>query len=72
MIPNGEGWHYISVKKLPALLREITSKHHGDSYCLNSFHSFATKNKLESHKKECENKYFCNVVTPSEDTKIKH
>ena len=28
------------------------------------------KNKLESHKKVCENKDFCNVVMPSEDTKI--
>ena len=35
MIPNGEGWHYIAVKKLPALLRGITSKHQGDFYCLN-------------------------------------
>ena len=26
MTSNGEGWHYITVKKLPALLREITSK----------------------------------------------
>ena len=25
MIPNGEGWHYITVKKLPALLRRIKS-----------------------------------------------
>ena len=62
----------ISVKKLPALLKEIMSNHHGDSYCLNYFHSFATKNKLESCKKECENKDFCHVVMPSEDTKIKH
>ena len=22
MIPNGKGWHYLSVKKLPALLEE--------------------------------------------------
>ena len=29
-----------------------------------------TKNKLESHKKVCENKDFCNVIMPSEDTKI--
>ena len=34
MIPNREGWHYIAVKKLPALLRGITSKHHCDFYCL--------------------------------------
>ena len=27
MIPNIEGWHYVAVKKLSALLRGITSKH---------------------------------------------
>ena len=48
----------------------MTSKHHGDFYCLNCFHSFATKNKLQSHKKVCENKVFFNIVMPSEDTKI--
>ena len=31
---------------------------------------FRTRNKLESCKKVCENKDFCNVVIPSEDTKI--
>ena len=55
MISNGEGqWHYLAVKKLSALLRGITSKHHGDFYCLNCFHSFATEKKLESHKIACE------------------
>ena len=34
MIPNGEGWHYIPVKKLFVLLREIT-KHDGDFYSWN-------------------------------------
>ena len=34
MIPNGEGWHYIPVKKLFVLLREIT-KHDGDFYFWN-------------------------------------
>ena len=29
-----------------------------------------TENKLESYKKVCQNKDFCNVVMPSEDTKI--
>ena len=29
MIPNREGWHYLAVKKLSALLRGVTSKHHG-------------------------------------------
>ena len=40
-----------AVKKLLALLRGITSEHHGDFYCLNCFHSFAAENKLQSHKK---------------------
>ena len=26
MIPNGEGWYYLALKKLSALLRGITSK----------------------------------------------
>ena len=49
MIPNGEGWHYLAVKKLSALLRGITSKHISDFYCLHCLHSFRTKNRLESH-----------------------
>ena len=58
MIPNGEGWHYPAVKKLSALLTAITSKHHGDFYSLNFFHSFATGNNRESHKKVFEKKDF--------------
>ena len=46
MIPNGEKWHYLAVKKLSAL-RGITSKNNGgDFYCLNCFHPFWTKSKL--------------------------
>ena len=54
MIPNREGWHYITVKTLLALFREITSKHQVDFYCLNCLHSFASENKQESHKNICE------------------
>ena len=64
------GCYYIRVKTLPALLREITSKHHRDCYCLNCLHTFATENKRETHKKVCENKDFCNVVMSIKDTKI--
>ena len=63
-------WHYLAVKKLSALLRRKTSKYPGDFYCLNCLHCFATEKKIESHKKVCENKGFCNAVMPSEDTKI--
>ena len=48
-------------KKLSALLRGITSKHHGD---------FVTEKKIESYEKVCENKDFCNVIMPSEDIKM--
>ena len=70
MIPNGEGWHYLAVKMLLALLGRITSKHHCGSYCLNCLHSFATEKKLDPYKKVCENKDFCKVIMPSEATKI--
>ena len=71
MISNGEKWHYLAVKKLSALLRGIISKHHGDFYRLNNcFHYFAKENKLQSHKRVCEYKDFCNITMPSKDTKI--
>ena len=43
MITDSEKWHYLAVKKLPALFRGITSKHVGDFYCLNCFRSYRTK-----------------------------
>ena len=70
MISNGEKWHYVAVKKLSSLLRDITSRNNGDFYCLNCLHSFRTKSKLESHKRACKNKDFCNIIMPAEDTKI--
>ena len=41
----------LAVKKMSALLRGITSKHKGDSYCINCFHSFSTKEKLKKQPK---------------------
>ena len=58
MIPNGEGRHYITVKKSPALLRGITTKHHGDFCCLNCLHFSAAEEKRKSNKRLCENKDF--------------
>ena len=51
MISDGQKWHYLVVKNLSGLLRGITSNHKEDFYCLNCFHSYSTKNKLEAHKK---------------------
>ena len=43
---------------------------YGVFYCLSCFHSFKTKNKLQSQKKVCRNKDFCSIIIPSEYTKI--
>ena len=59
-----------AVKKLYPLLGGISSKHDGDFYCVNCLDLFRAKTKVESHKKVYENKDFCDVVMPSEDTKI--
>ena len=70
IISNGENWHYLTVKNLPGLLRGVTSKHKEDFYCLNCFRSYRTKNKLEEHKKICENHNYCNVEMPTKDNNI--
>ena len=67
MISNGENWHYLVVKSLSGLLTGITSNHKEDFYCLNCFHSDRTKNKLEAHKKICENRDYCRVEMPTKD-----
>ena len=67
MISNGENLHYLTVKNLSRLLRGITNNHDGDFYCLNCFHSYRTKNKLEAHKKICENRDYCHVEMPTKD-----
>ena len=68
MISNGENWHYLIVKNLSRLLRGITSNH--DFYCLNCFHSYRTNNKLDAHKKICENQDYCHVEMPPKDNNI--
>ena len=70
MITDGEKWHYLTVKNLPGLLRGITSTHKEDFYCLNCFQSYRTKNKLEAHKKTCENHNYCNVEMPTKNNNI--
>ena len=70
MISNGENWHYLPVKSLSRLLRSITSNHDGNYYCLNCFHSYRTENKLNVHKKICENNEYCNIEMPSPNNNI--
>ena len=49
MITDGEKWHYLAVKSLPALFRGITSNRNGDSYCLNCCHLYSTEDGLKKH-----------------------
>ena len=70
MITDGEKWHYLAVKSLSALFREITGNNHGDFYCLNCFQSYTTASKLKKHKKVCENHDYCYVEMPEENNKI--
>ena len=67
-----ERLHYLAVRSLPALLKGITSNHHGDFYCLNYFHSHSTNNKLKKHERVCNNHDYCNVDMPKELEKIKY
>ena len=70
MITDGEKWHYHTVKNLSRLLRRITCTYIEDFYCLNCFLSYRTRNKLEAHKKICENHNYCNVEMPTKDNII--
>ena len=65
-----KNWHYLAVKNLSRLLKEITSNHNKDFYCLNCFHSYRAKDKLKKLVKICKNYDFCHVNMPDEDNKI--
>ena len=70
MITDGEKWHYTAVTRLSGLLRGVTGNNNGDFYCLNCFHTYRTKNKLETRKKIYENYDYCHVDMSNEDNKI--
>ena len=48
---DGERWHYLAVRSLSALLREISSSNNGDFSCLNCFHSYCTLHELRKTSK---------------------
>ena len=70
MISDGQKWHYLLVKNLSRLLRRITSNHKEDFYCLNCLDSYRTENKLEAHKKICENHDYCYIEMPTKNNNI--
>ena len=72
MTGDGEKWHYLTVRSLSALLKGITSKHKGDSYCLTCFHSYPSKESLEKHMKVCEDKDYCYIEMPKAGESLKY
>ena len=71
MITDGTKWHYIAMKSLSALLRGVTSNHNGDFYCLNCFHSYGTKEKLEKHENVCNDHGYCYGEEPNDNKILK-
>ena len=70
MITDGKNnWYYLAIKSIPGLLRDTTSTHNSDYYCLSCFQSYTTLNALKNHEKICENHDYCHVKMPEEDTK---
>ena len=72
IITDGKKWHYLTVRRLGALLRGVTSKHEGDFYCLNCSHSYASEKSLEKHMKLCEDKDYCYIEMTRKGEKLKH
>ena len=70
MITDGKKWCNLAVKSLSAFLRGITSKHIGEFYCLNCFHSCRTESKLKKLEKVCNDHNYCYAEMPNEYNKI--
>ena len=64
MITDGKKWHYLTVKKLSAFLKGITSNHKGDIYCLNCLYSYSTEIEFKKHKD------VCYIEMPKKDNKV--
>ena len=61
MITVGKKHHYLAVTNLSALLQGKSSSHKEDSYCLDCFSSYTTKNKLKEHEQICNNHNSCQI-----------
>ena len=70
MITDGKKCHYLTVKRLPALPRGVTSNRNGDFYCLNCFHSYSTKEKLIKHERVRNDHDYCYAEMPNEESKV--
>ena len=65
MIPNGQSWHYLAVKKVICIIKRNNNKIYW-WFLLFKLCSFYQNKK----QKLCGNKDFCGVLMPSKATKI--
>ena len=72
MITDGNKWHYLAARNLSALLRNKTSNHDGDFYCLNCFNYYSTKNRLKEHEELCNKHNSCCIEMPKWVEKIQY
>ena len=59
-----------AIKNISGLLRGITSRHDGDFYCLNCFHSYAMENRLYKHEKISYDHKFCFLKMSDADNNV--
>ena len=78
---DGKKWHYLALKSEPIfckgklcnrplkslsrLLREKTSNHHRNIYCLSYFNSYSTDKRLKKHEELCNKNDSCRIKMPS-------
>ena len=68
MVADGAcNWHYLAVKSIFGLLREITSNHNDDFHCLNCLNSYTTNKKLKKHERIRYDRDFCDLKMPDEN-----
>ena len=71
LIKDGDNSHYCLVKNESALLSSQVNKHKGKLYfCLNCLNGFDTPEKLENHKKYCEEEESVKITMPPPNTFI--
>ena len=70
MIRDSQKWHCLTLKRLPKLLRGITSKNSKNCYCVSFIILFKTANKLKSHEDVCKDHDNCLVKMPEARSNI--
>ena len=70
MIADNKKRRYLTLKSLSALLKEITSNHKRNFYCLNCFSSYRTEKRLKKHERVCNDHDYCFVEIHNDDNKI--